>query len=137
MRILVSDKVEVVNGETGEVSSKITRQRFTKKVTRFQMMNIESNWHREITPTEVLLIMELAIYENHQTYHVHMDSDTRSKIAKNLKLSDATIKRLLANLLKTNYLKKVSRGVYMVNPDCVWSCSETLKQKKLDEFNEL
>lgn len=137
MRVLISDKVETVDNVTGEVYSTTTRRRIVKKCTKFKMMNAENNWHRDIPPTELQLIIEMALFENPKTYFVHMDHDTRTKIAENLKLSQPSIKRLLASLLKTPYLKRKSRGVYMINPDCLWCGSESVKEQKIEMYNEI
>jgi len=137
MRILRTDTEKIVNYKTGEVTEKITSQVFTKKLPRFQMMDTENNWHRDLSSTEFHVLTDMAIYESPKTYKVHMDKETRNTIAKNLKLSDITVKQTLAKLVKTPYLKRSSQGVYMINPECIWTGSQKIKEQKLEMFRNI
>lgn len=137
MKIFLNDVETVVNYETGEIVEKTVKKQVLKRKPRFQFMNVETNWHRDLSPIEFQLIVEMSLYENQQTFDIVMDNRVRSKIAENLKVSDITVKKCLSNLLKTPYLKKVTKGVYMINPDCLWSGSDNLKLKKEELFQTL
>ena len=59
---------------------------------------------------------------------------TIPEIAKKTGLSESTVKRIIKKLLDANFITRIQRGVYRVNPAVIWRGNESKRQAILIKF---
>lgn len=59
---------------------------------------------------------------------------TVPEIAKETGLSQSTVKRIIKKLLDANFISRVQRGVYRINPAVIWRGNESKRQAILIKF---
>lgn len=128
---------EVVDYTTGEVISKSKSYTYKTKTKRFAMVQLDDDWNRLIKPMDTHLLIELIKYDNQHTMRINIDKNLRSKICEYLKTSEAQITKSLSNMVKQNILKRLSRGVYMINPSVVWMGNSQKQEEKQSIYDSL
>ena len=59
---------------------------------------------------------------------------TIPEIAKKTKLSQSTVKRIIKKLIEANFITRVQKGVYRINPAVIWRGNEVRRQAILIKF---
>ncbi len=101
------------------------------------MVQLDDDWNRLIKPMDTHLLIELIKYDNQHTMRINIDKNLRSKICEHLKTSEAQITKSLSNMVKQNILKRLSRGVYMINPSVVWMGNSQKQEEKQSIYDAL
>lgn len=124
---------ERIDHVTGEVVSCTKRYTYKTKVKRFAMIQLDKKWYVGLKGCDVLILMEMVSIDNQQTMRVNVDKSVRQSICKLLDISEAQITKSLANMVKQNIIKRVSKGVYMINPDtvCMGNANTQLEKKEI------
>ena len=60
---------------------------------------------------------------------------TISDIAKKTGLSEKTVRTVIQKLIEANFITRVQRGVYRINPAVIWRGNETKRQAILIKFH--
>lgn len=101
------------------------------------MMQLDDNWNRKLNAIDMHILFELIKYDNQHTMQINIDKHLRQKLCEYLNTSEPQITKSLANMIKNNILKRLSRGVYMINPDCIWIGNTQKQQEKQEVYDNL
>lgn len=133
---LVTQEVNCETGEIIDVSS-VTTYRRPQITKRYFMQSMDEAWMAKINPMDYYLLGLLIPYENVHQYTIHVSQDVRKEIMKTVKISEAQITKSLRELVKQDILKRAGRGVYMVNPECIWSGSVKTQEERINKYMSL
>lgn len=129
----VYEEVDYLTGEVIKSKRKATYK--TRTINKkYGMISLADEWFVDLDGSDVLILMVMLKLENPNTWEVLVNKTARETIRKSLKISDSQITRSLRNMLKNNVLAKIERGVYLINPECVWIGSSEVHEKKVDNY---
>lgn len=130
---IVTEKIDSVTGNIVSSSNVITyrKPQITKKYT---MISRDEQWARRIKPMDLYLLVELLEYENINKFVIAVNKTVRDEIKKAIKISDSQITISLNNMIKADVLKRVGRGMYMINPECMWSGNPKTQEERINKY---
>lgn len=129
----VYQEINHLTGEVVETKRKATYK--TRNINKkYFMFSLDRKWQRKIEANDLQLLSELVDLEHPITWEVSLHKDIRDELCEGLKCSTSQIMRSLKNMVDKNILAKVKRGVYLINPECVWIGSSEIHEKKIDKY---
>lgn len=138
-RVISRLVTQEVNCETGEIInvSSVTTYKKPQITKRYFMQSMDDDWMAKINPIDYYLLGFLLPYENVHQYTIHVNQQVRKKIISTAKISEAQITKSLRSMVEQDVLKRVDRGVYMVNPECIWSGSVKTQEERINKYMSL
>lgn len=139
MRVINRVVTEVVDNVTGSIIEKSVVNTYIKpQITkRYCMISMDNMWIARIKPIDLYLLCALVDYENIIKYTITASKTVKNEIKSKIKISDAQIAKSINNMIENNVLKRVDRGVYMVNPECIWSGSVKTQEERINKYMSL
>lgn len=136
MRVINRIVTEVVDSVTGKIVEKSVVNTYKKpQITkRYCMISMDNMWIARIKPMDLYLLCALVDYENTVKYTITVSKTVKDEIKSKIKISDAQIAKSINNMIANDVLKRIERGVYIVNPECMWSGSVKTQEDRIDKY---
>ena len=136
MRVINRIVTEVVDSVTGKIVEKSVVNTYKKpQITkRYCMISMDNMWIARIKPMDLYLLCALVDYENTVKYTITVSKTVKDEIKSKIKISDAQIAKSINSMIANDVLKRIERGVYIVNPECMWSGSVKTQEERIDKY---
>jgi hypothetical protein len=136
MRVINRIVTEVVDSVTGKIVEKSVVNTYKKpQITkRYCMISMDNMWIARIKPMDLYLLCALVDYENTIKYTITVSKTVKDEIKSKIKISDAQIAKSINSMIANDVIKRIERGVYIVNPECMWSGSVKTQEERIDKY---
>lgn len=124
---------EQVNYETGKVLNKKTGYQIMIKTGRYFMGSF-TDWYKELTGSEIKTLISLLSIENSQTGKINLNNETKIKLCKNCGICMNQFEKNIRGLIAKDKIKRLNKGVYVINPDTLWMGDYKSKLKKQEIY---
>lgn len=139
MKRKIFEKQEV-DLQTGEIIKTTSHYSYGNVETFFMGRTTEGlEWLFDFNNlTEIQLLLIMLELENPKNNHIITFTGLQvTETAKILKVSEILIRKSIAGLVKTNFLKRVARANYLANPLCFYKGSSTSLVKRVELYNNI
>lgn len=128
---------ESINHETGEI---LTTTSFYQTTNRdggkYGLFDRDTCWYKDLTAVSEFKIMyQLLNHENQHTNLINIDKKIKEKICQTIELSEKQFENTIRSLIKKDKLKRLRKGVYMLNPEYMWIGNVKNKTNKINIYN--
>lgn len=117
-KMIMQKETEVINYETGEVTSSITNSLFKTNVDyQYIRLNFEDALLLiNISKGELQVFLSILKFTDYKNI-INLNAAMKKKIAQSLNKSISTIDKSLTNIKKANLMKSLDTGQFILNPN--------------------
>ena len=126
---------QVVDHVTGEVKQSTKIYERYSKASSFMCLDTDSYWFADLVGSELKVMIGFVMIENKRTHRVNITKEVKQNLAKNLNLCVNQIENAIRGLIQKDKIKRLSKGVYIVNPTMLWIGDTKTKGVKLSEYD--
>lgn len=125
------------NEITGEISSHYTTY-VDKHLESFIMIRttIGKDWFYALSNNEKNLLMMMWDWSSHEDMSVYLGSVRRKEVCSILKIGKRQITAILSSLCANDYIKRIGRDDFLVNPQFMFKCSVGKVREKIKKYQE-
>ena len=126
-----------VNEITGEI--KYHHSHYSDKYTESFIMIRTTNgkdWFYALSNNEKNLLMAMWDWCSHEDMSVYLGSIRRSYVVSDIGISKRQITAVLASLCAKNYIKRIGRDDFLINPAYMFKCSVGKVREKMIKYEE-
>ncbi|USE67990.1 hypothetical protein CTT31_02180 [Pseudoalteromonas maricaloris] len=125
-----------VDRDTGELIESIEKQERVvggKQATQYSMWMGQLSAIKGLTSNQMLLLFALSLEIEFETGEIDISTARRKKLATDLDISEGTLRNIISQLTKLDFIRKLDSGVYQMSPFLFYRG----KLKQLDAQREL
>lgn len=125
-----------VNELTGEITyhHSYYSDKYTESFIMIRVTN-GKDWFYSLSNNEKNLLMMMWDWCNVDMY-VYLGTVRRSEASDALSIGKRQITTILAGLCKRDYIKRIGRDDFMVNPEYMFKCSVGKVREKIEKYRE-
>lgn len=128
---------ECVDHETGEIVSSISQYEQVSSNGKYFLGSFDTKWYKGLKGSEVLTMIALLSVENNKTNEVYLTKHVKVQLCADIEICLDQFEKNIRSLIEKDMLKRISRGVYVLNPETLWIGSSKTKTKKINVYNNV
>jgi hypothetical protein len=97
--------------------------------------SFDTKWYKGLKGSEVLTMISLLSVENNKTNEIYLTKQIKIQLCEDIEICLDQFEKNIRSLIKKDMLKRISRGVYVLNPETLWIGSGKTKNKKINVYN--
>lgn len=125
----------VVDHQTGEVITTHSCYETSSNNGKFCFLSLDTYWYGDLKGSELQTLIALLSVENSVTHKIDITADIKTQLCANIELCVNQFEKNIRSLMKKDKLKRLSKGVYMVNPHHLWAGSNKTKTAKINTYD--